>query len=372
MTDLSALKVSLTKHGAHKVAQLLIAFPIDQVLNNTAGTYRDIRIDRAQAEKTLSADKSGNLPGLWEEARQLGYSEVEALVLVGIIFSHHELIEAMKVGRAGPMQGTIQRGEVISGKAFTNMANNIEELGFTVTHAPEFVSYDLRPLLLNRALSSLVASLIGLKLANAGWTKEGSLVDECLRLGLNESVGMEQAEFQDWLGGNPPSPYVLDDQDLQDVEGVEFRFAPGHRVRTGGELELGSRRVPSKARLIHNELQNRIFDHLVSIYGKSAVGTEITSPTGSIDVVVQQNSGLTFYELKTETSIRAAIRSALPQLLEYAFWPNEIRAEKLIIVSPNRCTESAKRYLHFLRGKFNLPLHYQSIDPKTGKLSDFC
>ena len=58
-SGLSKLRVSLTKHGAHKVATLLRAFPKDQVLDNTQGTHDAIRIDRAQAVKNLSADYCG-------------------------------------------------------------------------------------------------------------------------------------------------------------------------------------------------------------------------------------------------------------------------------------------------------------------------
>jgi hypothetical protein len=372
MTDLFQLKVSLTKHGAHKVAQLLIAFPTDQVLGNTSGTYRNITINRAQAEKNLSVDNRGNLPGFWESARQLGYAEVEGLVLLGIVFSHHQLIEAMRVGQAGPMQGTILRGEIITGKAFTNMANNIEELGFSVQHTPELVSYDLRPLLLNPALSGPVASLLESKLASAGWDHRRGLADECVWLGLNEAVAMEPAEFHDWLIGNPPNPYLFVGEEVEGNMVGAFAFRAGHTPRAEGEIDLGSRTVPSRARLLHNELQSKLYNTLAMVYGRSVVGTENVSPTGSIDLVLSEDTGLTFYELKTETSIRAAIRSALPQLLEYAYWPDETRARKLVIVSPNPCTESAKRYMLFLRDKFNVPIYYQSIDPLSGALSDLC
>ena len=77
---------------------------------------------------------------------------------------------------------------------------------------------------------------------------------------------------------------------------------------------------------------------------------------------------VTFYEIKTGSSVRSSIRQALPQLLEYAFWPEEQRADKLIIVSQLPITADAKRYLRFLRKQFKLPISYKQFDLKTGAL----
>ena len=56
MTELSKLKVSLTKHGAHKVAALLREYPIDEVLAHVSDNALDIKIEFAQARRNLSAD----------------------------------------------------------------------------------------------------------------------------------------------------------------------------------------------------------------------------------------------------------------------------------------------------------------------------
>ena len=84
MTDLHRLRVSLTKHGAHKIAELIKAFPRDQVLQNTWDRYRDIKIDTAQARVNLSVDTKGNLPYIWDEVRKLGPEHVNDLVLLAI------------------------------------------------------------------------------------------------------------------------------------------------------------------------------------------------------------------------------------------------------------------------------------------------
>jgi len=62
VTDLGQLTVSLTKHGAHKIAELLKAFPAENVLDQTRDKYQSINIDRAQAEKNLSVNARSGTP----------------------------------------------------------------------------------------------------------------------------------------------------------------------------------------------------------------------------------------------------------------------------------------------------------------------
>lgn len=81
MTDLRKLTVSLTKHGAHKVATLLKKYPKDQVLRNLRGTEPGVSIDLAQARKTLSASSSGVVPEVWATAQRQGSEAVDALAV---------------------------------------------------------------------------------------------------------------------------------------------------------------------------------------------------------------------------------------------------------------------------------------------------
>jgi hypothetical protein len=64
-TNLDQLRVSLTKHGAHKVAFLISNFDKDEILDNVWGKYQDIHIDRAQASNILSENSKGEIPELW-------------------------------------------------------------------------------------------------------------------------------------------------------------------------------------------------------------------------------------------------------------------------------------------------------------------
>lgn len=100
---------------------------------------------------------------------------------------------------------------------------------------------------------------------------------------------------------------------------------------------------------------------LVEKYGKDYVGTEVDTGDGTaIDVVVKTDKFCWFYEIKTASSVKACIRQAIPQLLEYAFWRGASdRADRLIIVSQHVVTKEAEIYLKFLREKFHLEIHYE-------------
>ncbi len=74
MTDLSRLNVSLTKHGAHKIAELLKKYDKDVVLKHLWGSEPGIKIEAAQAKKTLSANSKGEVPEIWNKAKLRGWS----------------------------------------------------------------------------------------------------------------------------------------------------------------------------------------------------------------------------------------------------------------------------------------------------------
>lgn len=113
----------------------------------------------------------------------------------------------------------------------------------------------------------------------------------------------------------------------------------------------------------HKLIQENIYNKFIKLYGKSNVGVENSSGHGTyIDLVVKNNRDYTFYEIKTSNSIRKCIREALPQLLEYAYYPNRKVASKLIIVSANKITKDAKEYLNKLRKDFSIPVYYQQYN----------
>ena len=114
-------------------------------------------------------------------------------------------------------------------------------------------------------------------------------------------------------------------------------------------------------RLKHNDLQMELYNQLVELYGEKNVGSEIRTNNGSIDIVVERSGEFWFYEIKTASTARACMRQALGQIMEYAFWPKNKNAEKIIIAGEPKATPTEKKYLEVLKMKFGLPIDYQSI-----------
>src|SRR5690606_36532617 len=140
----------------------------------------------------------------------------------------------------------------------------------------------------------------------------------------------------------------------------KFKFVPGHNPKKTGRIRISAGKGDKQAELLHNEIQSQLFDYLVANYGHENVGTELDTGRGTaIDVVVKKGEAFRYYEIKTADTVKACIRQAIPQLLEYAYWNGDANAvEKLIIVSPHPITEEAEVYLSFLREQFGLPIRY--------------
>lgn len=367
MTDLLRLNVSLTKHGAHKVATLLKQYEADEVLNHLAGSVEGVNIESAQAKKTLCVTKRNKVPELWKEAKLRGAETIDALVMIAIIFSHHQLIHTMANSREKQkFSGTIYRGVNIDGKAYTNLAHIIEELGYSTEHSSEHVTYNLHKLFQINRLNELVAKLLTLKLEAAGWEKTNNFIDEALALGFHDVFSISPAEFKTWMSAGELTQATAEDSDFffgaDDAPSVrKFVFRPGHNIRKTGTIKVTPAKSETTATLLHNEIQNSLYANLVRDFGKDNVGTENDTGQGtSIDIVVKTKEILWFYEIKTAPTVRGCIRQAIPQLLEYAYWHgNDNTADRLIIVSRLPVTKKAETYLSFLRKKFGLPIYYQ-------------
>lgn len=121
--------------------------------------------------------------------------------------------------------------------------------------------------------------------------------------------------------------------------------------------------------LRHNDIQYALYKHLLSLHGGENVGAEVPAGRGKkIDVVVKDEDSFIFYEVKTSSCLQTCIREALSQLLEYSFWPDAERANRLVIVTENDSTEEAVKYLARLRDRFGLPVYHQRFDLQEGIL----
>ena len=74
-----------------------------------------------------------------------------------------------------------------------------------------------------------------------------------------------------------------------------------------------------------------------------------------------------FFELKVY-SAKESIREALGQILEYAHYPQNTKAKKLFIVSPEPPTEDDRNYMEFLRETYKLPVWFRYYSFEENKL----
>lgn len=150
----------------------------------------------------------------------------------------------------------------------------------------------------------------------------------------------------------------------------KFRFKPGHNPGKNKTVTKSKGGKKDKS-LFHNEIQTRIFGILEKKYKKGNVGTE--NDLGyqtKVDIVVKVKNSFIFYEIKTSQTTKAAIREAIGQILEYAFWPDQKNAKKLVIIAPPSATEETEIYIKHLRKEFNLPIFYQEYDVKNNILKN--
>lgn len=371
MLRLGKLNVSLTKHGAHKIAVLLRKNDKDHILDHLSELEPGVNIDIAQARKNLSVGPGDAVPELWNTVRRMGPSAIDALVLIAIIFSHHALISAMIAGRTGPFSGTIQRNTFRGEKEFTNFAHTLEQLGFSTEHDFARVSYDLKPLFKIKGLEIVAAQLLTLKLKTAGWNGKGNIVDELIANNFHQVLAISETQLRSWIRKGDltndrlaiENPDFFSGADEPIIEG-KFKFRPGHKPRKPGSTLMTGAKQDATVEFRHNKLQTSLYSSLLSQFGKDCVGTEVPTGQGtSIDIVVETPRFRWFYEIKVADSVKACIRQAIPQLLEYAYWQcDHAVADKLIIVAPLEITAGAERYLAFLRKQFRLPISYQQFD----------
>jgi hypothetical protein len=263
----------------------------------------------------------------------------------------------------------IKRGSVITGKAYTNFAHTIDQFGYSIEHTPDFISFDISRIFYKFYLSKFVFEIIRMKLTEAGWDRKNSVIEECQNLALNNAFGLSGDAFGTWLDGNieaDPAKLKKVKAERDFAKGIKFR--KGHNTKYEGKIEVKSFDKHT-ATLLHNRIQNKVYEILKEDFPDDEIGTEVPSNTGSIDIVKKRKDDLTFYEIKTTSNVRTNIRQALSQLLEYAYWNRIEGIERLIIVSPSQPTSEAIRYLDILRNKFSVPVYYQYFDIEKGTMS---
>ena len=123
---------------------------------------------------------------------------------------------------------------------------------------------------------------------------------------------------------------------------------------------------------LHKKIQNAVVNLLKRQYTELQLET-CTSDGGKQRVDIKGFSKSEkewhFFEIKT-VSAKRSIREALGQILEYAHYPNEDRADKLFIVGPEPADKQDKLYMQYLRSKYNLPIWFRWFSFADNKLYD--
>lgn len=367
-TNLSKLRVSFTKHGAHKIAFLLQEYDKDEVINHLKGDTKDINIDKAQTEAILSIDKNGIAPNIWNSIKEYGQEDIFDLVFVAIVFSHTDLISTMISAIENGC--VIKRGDVIGGKAYSNFAHIIEQFKFSIEHTSDYISFDLSRIFYKFYLPKLIAKILEIKLTEAGWEKDTTLAEECLKHNFNKVLGIDEEVFNKWIENGT-------EVELKSIEKVKTKrnipkgilFRNGHNTKFEGDINI-VKSSRHRVTLKHNKIQNELYKILLERFPKYDIGTEVTTNAGTVDIVRVSDGDYIFYEIKSSENVKQNIREAFSQLMEYAYWNEIEKIDELYIVSPCESTEESRNYLKKLRKKFGIPIYYQCFNPDTKTLSD--
>jgi hypothetical protein len=90
-----------------------------------------------------------------------------------------------------------------------------------------------------------------------------------------------------------------------------------------------------------------------------------------IDIVrIDEDGENIFYEIKTYNDLMSSVREAIGQLLEYAVWTDQLRANEWIIVSHLPLTDPVKTYLKHIRLTYRLPVNYQQYVHESNVLGE--
>ena len=162
--------------------------------------------------------------------------------------------------------------------------------------------------------------------------------------------------FKDFIS-EPVIPPTPPDMPVRVV--VKVRPPKARRVRQrqtqNAQVELAG---------LHDKVQDLLVAQLNRDYSGHVVSDEsYIEPHGTrIDVVRQlPDKSLVFYEIKVLPTLKACIREALGQLLEYAHWPSEDLAREWVIVSYHPATPEAAEYIDKLKSVYGLPVSYLQV-----------
>ncbi len=150
--------------------------------------------------------------------------------------------------------------------------------------------------------------------------------------------------------------------------GLPFKFAPGKASQTERFSRYSSASEKSIIKT-HSKIVDRLEQFLKPNYslGKENISIEKTRFKGNIaDVVTIETDGsISIYEVKTNVIARRNIREALAQLLDYASHSENVKINKIVIVSPCKIEETDTAFLKELRRVIKYSISYFSFNDEA-------
>lgn len=185
-----------------------------------------------------------------------------------------------------------------------------------------------------------------------------------------------------------PQPVLVDDNDRaipspryillnkvaepKAVDEANGEFVLGKRAKGRGSAKSVRKTFESRSieiPQIHNRVSEGLERWLKTKY-ESVFPEHDTGFGTSIDMVAEHKGEIYFYEIKTYGHVKACVREALGQLVEYAYYPDKKLADKLFIVSQHKADAASKKYIEHVRKALNLPLHYIGFDYEKNEIID--
>lgn len=172
-----------------------------------------------------------------------------------------------------------------------------------------------------------------------------------------------------YLSEHPESGIPLANKELNDKYVASLPGYKGYIDTVQKSKKTGAKTVKASDYIMtfqHNALSNAMVEYL-----KKNGFQNVKAEDNYVDISCINSEGKKiFFELKTAQTVKAAIREAIGQLMEYNHYPNENRAEKLIIVTTHEPEKEDIQYLTGLRTIYHIPVYYRQFDMKEKKLSN--
>lgn len=185
---------------------------------------------------------------------------------------------------------------------------------------------------------------------------------------LQEFILNEKPKIDNYLKNHPESGIPLANSDINDRFVKSLPYYKEYIENIKKKKQTGDIKVKVSEYIMHlqhNELSNVMVEYLENNGYK-----KVKAEDNYVDIkCVDKDGNKIFYELKTSKTVKAAIREALGQLLEYNHYPDTDKADKLIIVTKYEPDELDVQYLIGLRTKYNLPIYYQYFNIEKKELS---